>query len=372
MGAEILSALKQLSELRDLATDQQTLAGALTLTIDRDQAARFGIQPQLIDETLRDAFGQRHVTQYYTQLNSYWVIMEVLPEIQKSPDALDYIYVNSPLSGKPIRLSNLVNWTQQPTAFLSINHQNLFPAVTLSFNLAPGIALGEAVEAIKRAHARIAAPASLIGSFQGNAQAFQASLASEPYLVAIAIMVIYIILGVLYESYIHPLTILSTLPSAALGALLTLILFGFDFGLIALIGIILLISIVKKNGIMLVDFAIAEQRRRGLAPVEAIRKACLLRFRPIMMTTTAAILGGAPLMLGSGTGTEIRQPLGFAVVGGLIVTQALTLYTTPVVFLYLDRLSTWSAGGFRLGTARRADRPLTPQSSGSVDQHAAD
>jgi multidrug efflux pump subunit AcrB len=369
---KILSALKQLSELRDLATDQQTLAGALTLTIDRDQAARFGIQPQLIDETLRDAFGQRHVTQYYTQLNSYWVIMEVLPEMQKSPDALDYIYVNSPLSGKPIRLSNLVKWTQQPTALLSINHQNLFPAVTLSFNLAPGIALGEAVEAIKRSHARIAAPASLIGSFQGNAEAFQASLANEPYLVAIAIIVIYIILGVLYESYIHPLTILSTLPSAGLGALLTLIVFGFDFSLIALIGIILLIGIVKKNGIMLVDFAIEEQRSRGLPPVEAIRKACLLRFRPIMMTTTAAILAGVPLMLGTGTGTEIRQPLGFAVVGGLIVSQALTLYTTPVVFLYLDRLSTWSAGGFRLGTARRADRPLTPQSSGSVDRHAAD
>ena len=369
---KILSALKQLSELRDLATDQQTLASALTLTIDRDQAARFGIQPQLIDDTLRDAFGQRHVTQYYTQLNSYWVIMEVLPEMQKSPDALDYIYVNSPLTGKPIQLSNLVKWTQQPTAFLSINHQNLFPAVTLSFNLASGVALGQAVEAIKRAQAGIAAPASLIGSFQGNAQAFQASLASEPYLVAVAIIVIYIILGVLYESYIHPLTILSTLPSAGLGALLTLIVFGFDFSLIALIGIILLIGIVKKNGIMLVDFAIEEQRSHGLAPVEAIRKACLLRFRPIMMTTTAAIFGGVPLMLGTGAGTEIRQPLGFAVVGGLIISQALTLYTTPVVFLYLDRLSTWLAGDFRLGTARRADRPLTSQASGSVDQHAAD
>ena len=244
--------------------------------------------------------------------------------------------------------------------------------MTLSFNLAFGVALGQAVEAIKRAQARIAVPASLIGSFEGNAQAFRASLASEPYLVAIAIIVIYIILGVLYESYIHPLTILSTLPSAGLGALLTLIVFGFDFSLIALIGIILLIGIVKKNGIMLVDFAIEEQRSHGLAPVEAIRKACLLRFRPITMTTTAAILGGVPLMIGIGAGTEIRQPLGFAVVGGLIVSQALTLYTTPVVFLYLDRLSTWSAGGFRRGTARRADRPLTPQSSGSVDRHAAD
>ena len=368
----ILAALKQLSELRDLATDQQTLAGTLTLTIDRDQAARFGIQPQLIDDTLHDAFGQRHVTQYYTQLNSYWVIMEVLPGMQNSPDTLDNIYVNSPLTGQPIRLSNLVKWTQQPSAFLSINHQNLFPAVTLSFNLASGVALGQAVEAIKRAQARITAPASLIGAFQGNAQAFRASLASAPYLVAIAIIVIYIILGVLYESYIHPLTILSTLPSAGLGALLTLIVFGFDFSLIALIGIILLIGIVKKNGIMLVDFAIEEQRGHGLAPIEAIRKACLLRFRPIMMTTTAAILGGVPLMLGTGTGAEIRQPLGFAVVGGLIVSQTLTLYTTPVVFLYLDRLSTWLPGGFRLGTLRRADRPLTSQASASVDRHAAD
>jgi multidrug efflux pump subunit AcrB len=369
---KILSALKQLSELRDVASDQQSLAGTLTLTIDRDQAARFGIQPQLIDDALHDAFGQRHVTQYYTQLNSYWVIMEVLPEMQNSPDTLDNIYVNSPSTGKPIRLSNLVKWTQQPTAFLSINHQNLFPAVTLSFNLASGVALGQAVEAIKRAQARIAVPASLIGSFQGNAQAFRASLASEPYLVAIAIIVIYIILGVLYESYIHPLTILSTLPSAGLGALLTLIVFGFDFSLIALIGIILLIGIVKKNGIMLVDFAIEEQRSHGLAPVEAIRKACLLRFRPIMMTTTAAILGGVPLMIGTGAGTEIRQPLGFAVVGGLIVNQALTLYTTPVVFLYLDHLNTWLAGGLRTGIARRVERPLTPQPFGSVHRYAAD
>jgi len=296
----------------------------------------------------------------------------VLPEMQNSPDTLDNIYVNSPSTGKPIRLSNLVKWTQQPTAFLSINHQNLFPAVTLSFNLASGVALGQAVEAIKRAQARIAVPASLIGSFQGNAQAFRASLASEPYLVAIAIIVIYIILGVLYESYIHPLTILSTLPSAGLGALLTLIVFGFDFSLIALIGIILLIGIVKKNGIMLVDFAIEEQRSHGLAPVEAIRKACLLRFRPIMMTTTAAILGGVPLMIGTGAGTEIRQPLGLAVVGGLIVSQALTLYTTPVVFLYLDHLNTWLAGGLRIGIARRVECPLTPQPFGSVDRHAAD
>jgi len=219
--------------------------------------------------------------------------------------------------------------------------------VTLSFNLAPGIALGQATTAISNAEAQIGAPPSLSGSFQGNAQAFQASLASEPYLVAAAIIVIYIILGVLYESYVHPLTILSTLPSAGVGALLTLIVFGYDFSLIALIGIILLIGIVKKNGIILVDFAVEAQRNRGLAPVEAIRQACLLRFRPIMMTTMAALLAGVPLMLGTGTGSEIRQPLGYAIVGGLIVSQALTLYTTPVVFLYLERLNSWLTGASR-------------------------
>ena len=222
----------------------------------------------------------------------------------------------------------------------------MFPSVTLSFNLAAGVSLGEATAAIQNATAQIGAPATLTGNFQGNAQAFQASLASEPYLVAAAIIVVYIILGVLYESYVHPLTILSTLPSAGLGALVTLMAFGFDFSLIALIGIILLIGIVKKNGIMLVDFAIEAQRNHGLAPVDAIREACLLRFRPIMMTTMAALLGGVPLMLGAGTGAEIRQPLGYAIVGGLIVSQALTLYTTPVVFLYLDRLNAWfSASG---------------------------
>jgi multidrug efflux pump subunit AcrB len=230
----------------------------------------------------------------------------------------------------------------------------MFPSVTLSFNLASGVALGQATTAIQNAEAQLGAPATLIGNFQGNAQAFQASLASEPYLVAAAIIVIYIILGVLYESYVHPLTILSTLPSAGLGALVTLMAFGFDFSLIALIGIILLIGIVKKNGIMLVDFAIEAQRNRGLAPVDAIREACLLRFRPIMMTTMAALLGGVPLMLGTGTGSEIRQPLGYAIVGGLIVSQALTLYTTPVVFLYLDRLNAWFTGASRPKPARMA------------------
>ncbi|HWX84186.1 MAG TPA: efflux RND transporter permease subunit, partial [Xanthobacteraceae bacterium] len=353
-SSKIFDKLKTLPELRDVASDQQTGGATLTLTIDRDRAARFGIQPQLIDDTLYDAFGQRQVTQYFTQLNSYHVVMEVLPDMQRPGTGLDSIYVNSPSTGEAVPLSTFVKWTREPTNFLSINHQSMYPSVTLSFNLAAGVALGQATTAIQTAEAQIGAPATLIGNFQGNAQAFQASLASEPYLVAAAIIVIYIILGVLYESYVHPLTILSTLPSAGLGALVTLMAFGFDFSLIALIGIILLIGIVKKNGIMLVDFAIEAQRSRGLAPVEAIREACLLRFRPIMMTTMAALLGGVPLMLGAGTGAEIRQPLGYAIVGGLIVSQALTLYTTPIVFLYLDRVNAWFTGASHHRSARIA------------------
>ena len=346
---KIYAKLRTLPQLADVATDQQTGGDTLTLTIDRDVAARFGIQPQLIDDTLYDAFGQRRVTQYFTQVNSYHVILEVLPELQTAPDALDRIFVNSPGTGQQVRLSTLARWTTGPTAFLSINHQGQFPAVTLSFNLAPGVALGEAVQAIEQAETALGVPASLAGSFQGNAQAFQSSLASEPLLVAAAIIVIYLILGILYESYIHPLTILSTLPSAGVGALLMLMLFGFDFSVIALIGIILLIGIVKKNGIMLVDFAIEAQRERGLSGLDAIREACLLRFRPIMMTTMAALLAGVPLMLGSGTGSELRQPLGYAMVGGLILSQALTLYTTPVVFVYLERVNSWLLGRSRVG-----------------------
>jgi hydrophobe/amphiphile efflux-1 (HAE1) family protein len=339
----VYAKLKTLPQLADVATDQQTGGTTLTLAIDRDQAARFGIQPQLIDDTLYDSFGERQVAQYFTQVNSYHVILEVLPEIQNSPAALDHIFIKSPLTGQQVPLSNLVKWSTGPTTFLSINHQGQFPAVTLSFNLAPNIALSQAVQAIRQAETDLGMPASLTGTFQGNAQAFQASLATEPYLVAAALVVIYLILGMLYESYIHPLTILSTLPSAGVGALLMLILFGFDFSVIALIGVILLIGIVKKNGIMMVDFAIEGQRARGLAPLEAIREACLLRFRPIMMTTMAALLAGIPLMLGSGTGSELRQPLGYAMVGGLLLSQALTLYTTPVVFLYLERINQWLA-----------------------------
>ena len=341
---KIFGKLKTLPELADVATDQQTGGDTLTLTIDRDAAARFGIQPQLIDDTLYDAFGQRQVAQYFTQVNSYHVILEVLPELQNAPDALDRIFVNAPATGQQVRLSSLARWTTKPTTFLSINHQGQFPSVTLSFNLAPGVALGDAVQAIQKAESELGVPASLAGSFQGNAQAFQSSLATEPLLVAAALVVIYLILGMLYESYIHPLTILSTLPSAGVGALLMLMLFGFDFSVIALIGIILLIGIVKKNGIMMVDFAIEAQRERGLSGPDAIREACLLRFRPIMMTTMAALLAGLPLMLGSGTGSELRQPLGYAMVGGLILSQALTLYTTPVVFIYLERVNRWLQG----------------------------
>jgi multidrug efflux pump subunit AcrB len=281
------------------------------------------------------------VTQYFTQLNSYHVVMEVLPELQASTDALNQIFLHSPITGQQVPLRALVKSTTLPTTFLSINHQGQFPAVTMSFNLAPGVALGDATASIRSAEAQLGMPSTLVATFQGNAQAFQDSLASEPYLIAAAIIAVYIILGVLYESYVHPLTILSTLPSAGVGALLMLTLFHFDLSVIAMIGIILLIGIVKKNGIMMVDFAIQAGREQKLSPEQAIRQACLLRFRPILMTTMAALLGALPLMLGHGTGSELRQPLGYSMVGGLILSQLLTLFTTPVVFLYLERVNAW-------------------------------
>jgi HAE1 family hydrophobic/amphiphilic exporter-1 len=336
---KILDKMKTLPQLRDVATDQQTQGTTLTLTIDRDTASRFGIQPQLIDDTLYDAFGQRQVTQYFTQLNSYHVILEILPELQGSLDSLNKIYIKSPTTGDQVPLSAFTKWTSVPVRPLSISHQGQFPAITVSFNLAQGVALGQATEAIQSAMVELGAPPTLSSSFQGTAQAFQQSLGTVPLLILAALVVVYLILGILYESYIHPLTILSTLPSAGVGALAILMAFGFDFSLIALIGIILLIGIVKKNGIMMVDFAISAERDEHLTAEAAIRRAAILRFRPIMMTTMAALLGGVPLMLGTGTGSEIRQPLGYAMVGGLIVSQALTLFTTPVVYLYLDRLS---------------------------------
>jgi hydrophobe/amphiphile efflux-1 (HAE1) family protein len=338
---KMLAKMQTLPELRDVASDQQTQGTTLTLTINRDQASRYGLTAQIIDDTLYDAFGQREIAQYFTQLSTYQVIMEVLPSLQGDVATLDKIFLKSPTTGGEVPLSAFAKWTTTPIQPLSISHQGQFPAITISFNLAPDVALGQATDAITRAQSELKLPATISTSFQGNAQAFQDSLSTVPLLILGALVVVYLILGVLYESYIHPITILSTLPSAGVGALATLMLFGFDFSLIALIGIILLIGIVKKNGIMLVDFAIVAERDDHLSAHDAIRRAALLRFRPIMMTTMAALLGGVPLMLGQGTGSEIRQPLGYAMVGGLIVSQALTLFTTPVIYLYLDELSDW-------------------------------
>jgi multidrug efflux pump len=340
---QMLTKLKTLPELTEVSTDQQSNAPRLTMNINRDAAARFGIQPQLIDDTLNDAFGQRQVGQYFTQTNAYFIVLEALPSLQESAAVLDQIYVKAPTNGQAVPLSTLVSIDTNQTGPLSVSHQAQFPAVTLSFNLPPGTSLGQAVDAVARAEREIGKPQSLIGTFQGNAQAFQDSLSSEPILIVAALFVVYVILGVLYESYIHPLTILSTLPSAGVGALLALYAGGFDLSVIGIIGIILLIGIVKKNGIMLVDFAIAGERD-GMSPEAAIRAACLQRFRPIMMTTMATLLGGLPLMLGTGSGSELRQPLGYAMVGGLTMSQLLTLFTTPVIYLYLDRLQTWLSG----------------------------
>jgi len=336
---KLVTRLQQLPQLRDVSSDQQTNSTMLSMNIDRDQAARFGIQPSLIDQTLDDAFGQRQVTQYFTQRNAYHVILEITPQLQSDPQTLSKIYVKSPATGMMVPLSTFVKFDTQHVTFLSINHQGQYPAVTLSFNLAPGAALGDAVDAINAVAAEIHMPATVNGSFQGSAQAFQNSLKSQPYLILAALVTVYIILGMLYESYIHPLTILSTLPSAGVGALLMLMLFHFDLSVIALIGIILLIGIVKKNGIMMVDFALQAEREQHLSPEASIRQACLLRFRPIMMTTMAALLAALPMMLQHGTGSELRRPLGFTMVGGLLLSQSLTLFTTPVVYLYLDKFT---------------------------------
>jgi hydrophobe/amphiphile efflux-1 (HAE1) family protein len=364
---KVLAKMQTLPQLRDVATDQQTNGTTLELKINRDTASRYGIYPQLIDDTLYDAFGQRQVTQYFTQLNSYHVILEILPELQGNLDTLNKLYVRSPTTGDQVPLATFATWTSVPVRPLSISHQGQFPAITISFNLGQGVALGQATDAVQAAMTEIGAPATLNSSFQGTAQAFQQSLGTVPLLIMAALVVVYLILGILYESYIHPITILSTLPSAGVGALAILMAFGYDFSLIALIGIILLIGIVKKNGIMMVDFAIAAERDQHLSPEQSIRQAAILRFRPIMMTTMAALLGGVPLMLGSGTGSEIRQPLGYSMVGGLIVSQALTLFTTPVIYLYLDKLSNAFS---RWGRSTRAAGDEQTAEHGSVKEAA--
>jgi hydrophobe/amphiphile efflux-1 (HAE1) family protein len=354
---KLTEKLRTLPQLADVTSDLLANAPKLQVTINRDQAARFGISPQLIDDTLNDAFGQRQITQYFTQLKTYFIVLEVLPDLQKDLATLDRLYVKSPLTGGAVPLSALASIDSNGVGPLLISHQAQFPAVTITFNLAPGVSLGEAVEAVTKASNQIGMPSAIIPTFQGNAQAFQTSLKSEPALIAAALIVVYIILGVLYESFIHPLTILSTLPSAGIGALLALRLGRMDLSVIGIIGIILLIGIVKKNGIMLVDFAIAAERDRHMPPIAAIREACLLRFRPILMTTAAAMLAGVPLALGNGAGSEMRQPLGYAMVGGLALSQLLTLYTTPVVYLYLDRLQRWLFGA-KIGPVLEEDEPV--------------
>ncbi|HZK80234.1 MAG TPA: efflux RND transporter permease subunit, partial [Humisphaera sp.] len=334
---KFVDKLKTISILRDVASDQANQGLQVKLTIDRDTASRLGLTAQNIDDALYDAFGQRQITTIYTQLNQYHVVLEVAPKFQKNPGDLDHIYIRA-ANGGEVPLSAFCTIDTEPTQ-LTINHQGQFPAVTVSFNLAPDASLGDAVNAINAAKADLQMPASVETSFQGTAEAFRASLTNEPLLILAALVTVYIVLGVLYESYVHPLTILSTLPSAGVGALLALFICHEELSVIALIGIILLIGIVKKNGIMMIDFALEAERKEGKPPEEAIFEACLLRFRPIMMTTMAALFAGVPLAFGAGVGSELRRPLGITMIGGLIFSQALTLYTTPVIYLWFDRLA---------------------------------
>jgi multidrug efflux pump len=357
----VLNQLRKLPELVDLNSDQLDKGLKASLVIDRSTASRLGITPQMIDDTLYDAFGQRQVSTMYTELNQYHVVMEVEPRYWQRPDTLRDIYVRSS-TGAQVPLSAFTHF--EPTNdTLQVNHQGQFPAVTLSFNLAPGVALGDAVRAIESSLNELGMPTSIHGKFAGTAQAFQASLSSQPWLILAALVTVYIVLGILYESYVHPITILSTLPSAGVGAILALLICQTELTIIAMIGIILLIGIVKKNAIMMIDFALVVERTQGKSSAEAIYQACLLRFRPIMMTTMAALLGALPLAVGGGVGAELRRPLGIAIVGGLIVSQLLTLYTTPVVYLYLDRFRLWINA---MRTGRRVVHGAAPTPAGQA------
>jgi multidrug efflux pump subunit AcrB len=352
----LLQKLRSLPQLRDVNTDQQDKGLQASVVVDRDTAARLGVAAADVDNALYDAFGQRQVSIMYRQLNQYHVVMEVAPRFSQSPDALESIYVRAN-TGTAVPLSSFAHFGPSNTA-LAVNHQGQYPSVTLSFNLAPGVSLGDATKVIEEAQRSMGFPATLHASFQGTAAAFQDSLSSEPLLILTALLTVYIVLGILYESYAHPITILSTLPSAGVGALLALLISGNELNVIGLIGIILLIGIVKKNAIMMIDFALDTERKHGKSSTDAIYEACLLRFRPIMMTTMAALLGGLPLALGTGTGSELRRPLGITIVGGLIVSQALTLFTTPVIYIYIDRFRLWLRGtGLQSGLSMAPDSP---------------
>ena len=345
----IMERMKQIPELRDINSDQQNKGLQSFVAIDRDTAGRLGVSILDIDNALGDAFGQRQVSNIYKGLNQYHVVLEVTPEYQQDPEALKYIYVPSKF-GKVVPLSAFSHYEPSNTS-LSVNHQGIFPSITLSFNLAPGASLGPAVQHIEQARLQLGVPNSVHATFQGTAQAFQDSLSNQPVLIITALLAVYIVLGILYESYIHPITILSTIPSAGIGALLALQLMRMDLSIIALIGIILLIGIVKKNAILMIDFAVQTEREEQKSPDESIYQACLLRFRPIMMTTMAALFGALPLALGTGVGSEIRRPLGITIVGGLILSQMLTLFTTPVVYIYMDRFQSFLRSSFRRGPA---------------------
>ena len=359
LAPRMVEELRGIPTVTDISSDQQNRGLEANVRYDRQTAARFGISPQLIDDTLYDAFGQRPVSTMYTALNQYHVVMEAAPQFWQDPQFLRQIYVNSP-RGQMVPLSAFAQYSPRTTP-LAVTHQGLFPAVTISFNLQPGVALGDAVRTVDAAAHNVRLPPTIQTAFTGTAQAYQDSLASEPGLIAAALAAVYLVLGILYESYIHPITILSTLPSAGVGALLALLLTRTDLSIIAMIGIILLIGIVKKNAIMMIDFALAAERNEGKSPRDAIYEACMLRFRPILMTTMAALLGALPLALGTGIGSELRRPLGITIIGGLIVSQMLTLFTTPVVYLYFDRLQHfWS----RLRAKRRME-PLVRKDEGA-------